>query len=76
MADLTAPPTLASPLTALTPRTLFQGRFIQIGGRSYSVSPDGNRFLMLQPTGDATPPVRLDVITNWFGEFARVAAGR
>ena len=59
-----------------TPRTLFQGRFIQIGGRSYSVSPDGNRFLMLQPTGDATPLVRLDVITNWFGEVARVAAGK
>lgn len=40
------------------------------------MSPDGNRFLMLQPTGDATPLVRLDVITNWFGEVARVAAGR
>jgi hypothetical protein len=56
------------------PRRLFQGRFIQMGGRSYSVSPDGNRFLMLQSTGDATPLVSLDVITNWFGEIARATA--
>ena len=46
-------------------RVLFEGVFHSFGGpgnQSYDVSPDGRRFLMLEPV---TPTPRLDVVQGW-----------
>ena len=52
-----------------TPEVLFEGRYAQaVGGVYYDVHPDGDRFLMLQPSQDATPS-ELRVVLNWFEEL-------
>jgi hypothetical protein len=48
-----------------TPRPLFRTRLVSVGGTDqYAVSPDGSRFLIMNPVGDEaeTPPT---VILNW-----------
>jgi serine/threonine-protein kinase len=44
-------------------------------GRSYDVSLDGRRFLMIKPVGgaDQTAPTRLVVVHNWLEELKRLA---
>ncbi len=44
------------------------GRAVSIG-RTYDVSPDGKRFLMIQP--DVGPPNTIMVVLNWFNELPR-----
>jgi len=44
----------------MTPRLLFEGRFAPVPsgddpGSSYDISPDGQRFLMIQREQDLTP---------------------
>lgn len=44
--------------------------------QNYDISPDGERFLMIQNEQETTAP-KLDVVLNWFEELRRVtAAGR
>jgi serine/threonine-protein kinase len=43
----------------------------QGGGRTYDVSPDGNRFLMVRTEDQASTP--LVVVLNWFEELKRLA---
>jgi serine/threonine-protein kinase len=58
-----------------TPRLLFQGSHeVQIL-RSYDVTPDGQRFVMIQP-GEQTAPTQLNVILNWLDELKRLAPTR
>ena len=40
-------------------------------GRSYDVSPDGQRFLMLKQIGAAVPP-QLIVVQHWVEELKRL----
>jgi serine/threonine-protein kinase len=61
---------------------LLDGRFIAAGTqRTYDVSPDGQRFLMIKENagsgeGDA-PPASLVVVQNWFEELkAKLPAGK
>jgi Tol biopolymer transport system component len=55
-----------------TPRQLFEGPYVNVGGLSYDVAPDGRRFLVLQPAGpDAAPVTHLNVVLNWFEEVKR-----
>ena len=44
------------------------------GGRTYDVSPDGERFLMIKEGGggDETPPAELILVLNWFEELKRL----
>ena len=44
------------------------------GGRTYDVSPDGERFLMIKEggSGDETPPAEPIVVLNWFEELKRL----
>ena len=42
--------------------------------KRHRVSPDGTRFLTLQPP-DPGPP-QFMVVTNWFAEVARLVSGR
>jgi len=69
-----AVPVESSPtFRAGTPRKLFEGRyFAQLLGRTYDVSPDGQRFLMIKSSSTA-PPMRprIVVIDHWTGELKR-----
>jgi serine/threonine-protein kinase len=55
-----------------TPRLLFKGPFINIGGYSYDVSPDGQRFLVVSRPEQDLATRELQVITNWFEELTRL----
>ena len=45
-----------------------------VGGHSYDVTPDGQRFLLLEPAKqDAAPVTHLNVVLNWFEEVKRKA---
>ena len=65
---------------ATPPVTLLEGRYYAgagglIVGRTYDVSPDGRRFLMIKPGGgtDSTAaPTGLVVVQNWFEELKRL----
>jgi hypothetical protein len=52
---------------------LFSGKFYLGGansiGRTYSVAPDGRRFLMIKADGAA--PIALTVVLNWTEELKR-----
>jgi Tol biopolymer transport system component len=56
------------------PRMLFEGPYLATPQTSpyYDVAPDGRRFLMLKPTGQAqTAPTQINVVLNWFEELKR-----
>ena len=61
-----------------TPVRLFSGNFYLGGansvGRTYSVTPDGRRFLMIK--ADAGSPIALAVVLNWTEELKRLAPPR
>ena len=61
--------TPGSPLTASSPRMLFEGRYqvadTGIGG--FDVAPDG-RFLMIQATVAEQPAAEFNIVLGWFGE--------
>jgi hypothetical protein len=63
----------ATGLTIDTPRKLFEGRFTFTGPtRGYDVTPNGRRFLMVQPReAPPQPPVELVLVENWFEELRR-----
>ena len=65
--------------SAGTPVALFQGRyFTGSQGRTYDVSPDGRRFLMVKEAGadqgDARP--QIIVVQNWHEELKRLVPTR
>jgi Tol biopolymer transport system component/tRNA A-37 threonylcarbamoyl transferase component Bud32 len=73
--------------SAAKPRELFEGDFAHRGGPTsraralppdYDVSPDGLKFLMVQPVGPATitAPPGLHVVLNWFRELQATAQGQ
>jgi hypothetical protein len=58
------------------PKSLFEGSYAgrTTQGPMYDVSPDGQRFLMLKPAGQAQQAPRranLVVVLNWLEEFRR-----
>ena len=58
---------------AEAPRKLLKGRLTFTGPvRSYDITADGKRFLMVQPRdGPPPPPVELVTVENWFEELKR-----
>ena len=58
------------------PRRLFDRSSFLVNDRfqSYSVAPDGKRFLMIQREPDSVPR-HLNVILNWFDDPAASGAG-
>jgi Tol biopolymer transport system component len=88
-AMMAAPVQLAPTFSAGNPRTLFEspsllldGRlFINNTGRTYDISRDGQRFLMMKDTAraavaDSAPP-GIIVVQNWFEELkTRLPAGQ
>jgi len=58
--------------TAEKPTALFEGHYGNVGGRSYDVTADGRRFLVLEPAGlDLTPVTYLNIVLNWEEQLKR-----
>ena len=55
------------------PRALFEGQYLFNGttGSAYDVSPDGQRFLMIQPAKPDEPTTQIHVVLNWGEELKR-----
>lgn len=59
------------------PYVLFEGPYINIQGYSYDVSPDGQRFLVVEGSEQELAVGQVHVITNWLEELKRlVPAGK
>jgi hypothetical protein len=56
------------------PKVLFEKPFLGGNqyGRMYDLSPDGQKFLMIQSAEPPPPPAQLNVILNWFDELKRL----
>jgi Tol biopolymer transport system component len=69
-ADVSTQPTFSSG----RPRMLFQGKYVRsefpLTGFAYDVSPDGQRFLMVEETGGNTA-AQINVVLNWAEELKR-----
>lgn len=69
-----------SAFSAGNPQLLFEGQYISVlSGRTYDVSPDGRRFLMIKdarPADPAAVPPQLVVVLNWFEELKRLVPVR
>jgi hypothetical protein len=62
------------------PAVLFEGSYATPqGGRTYDVSPDGRRFVMIKEgaaTGDAAPRPQIILVQNWHEELKRLVPTR
>jgi len=56
------------------PEIIFEGPYPQEinGGRSYDISPDGKRFLMLASVADPSAAPRIVIVQNWVEELKRL----
>lgn len=54
------------------PRVFYEGSFVNVGGRSYDISPDGSRALVIKGPVDTARSIRL--ITNWLAEVERIVS--
>ncbi len=77
---LVADISVGSDVTVSIPRILFSARFRrhEAGVPNYAISPDGSRFIMIQPGEEARLSYPLTLVLNWQREFERtvIAAGR
>jgi len=70
--------TLGSVFTMGTPRVLWEGTSTRYpagtGGRAYDVTPDGQRFLMIQQRDPVSPPpiTHVVLVQNWLEELKRL----
>jgi hypothetical protein len=62
----------ADSLDVGTSQLLFDGPYL-VGGRdpSYAVSPDGQRFLMMQPVQNSAAGAEVVVTLNWLDELKK-----
>jgi Tol biopolymer transport system component len=54
------------------PILLFQGKYSSGGGpwgRGYDITPDGKKFLMIEPEGGKSEVTQINIILNWFEEL-------
>jgi hypothetical protein len=55
------------------PRLLFEGQYFTsdwpLVSTAYDVSADGQRFLMVKATAEATAVTQINVVLNWFEEL-------
>jgi serine/threonine-protein kinase len=64
--------TLSDTFEASQPRLLFEGSFLNVTNYSYDISPEGDRFLLVEDPGHTKAIAELTVITNWFEELKRL----
>ena len=60
----------APTLSVGPPRVVFEGDFVNVGGRSYDVSPDETRFLVIDDPVVTT--TTLQVVQGWTAEIERL----
>jgi serine/threonine-protein kinase len=69
---MSVPITLTPDFTAGKPRLLFEGPYALVGNQSYDVTPDGQRFLVLEPVEKELAPItHFNVVLNWFEEVKK-----
>jgi Tol biopolymer transport system component len=56
-----------------TPQLMFEGAYVDVGGASFDVTADGQRFLLLEPA-EQSPVTHLNVVLNWFEEVKKKVA--
>jgi serine/threonine-protein kinase len=54
------------------PRIFYEGSFVNVSGRSYDISPDGTRALVIRGPVDTARSIRL--ITNWLEQVERIVS--
>lgn len=54
------------------PRMLFEGDWVSNQGKDRDVSPDGQRFVMLQPAEGAASENKLRIVLNWTEELKQL----
>ena len=54
------------------PNLMFEGVYVDVFDRSFDISADGERFLMLNPVGDSQKIRHFDVILNWTEELKQL----
>ena len=59
-----------SELVVGPPTMVFEQDWVNVGGRSYEISPDGRRFLVIDPASSTT--ATLNVVLNWFTEVRQL----
>ena len=52
-----------------SPEVMFEGSYFTLRGRTYDISPDGQRFLMIK---EDPAPLELILVQNWFEELKRL----
>jgi hypothetical protein len=78
---MAVPVETGSSFKAGTPVALFQGQYpTPNDGLQYSVTPDGQRFLMIKAAaakpGGTAPPQQFNIVVNWSEELKRRVPGR
>jgi hypothetical protein len=68
---MVVPVDLSGAINIGRPTLHFEGPFLNVGGYSYDVMPDGKRFVVLKQISDVTTTTRLNVVLNWFEELRR-----
>ena len=78
VAMMTVPVTTAQGFSMGAPRKLFEGRFKwSAGSRSYDVTADGRRFVMVQWQELTPRPVsQIVIVENWIEELKRIAPSK
>ncbi len=56
-----------------TPQPIFETEFYNVGGYSYDLSADDERFLVLVPDAQRPEVTHLNMVVNWFEELKRLA---
>jgi len=69
---LEAPVSFEPEFTVGTPRVVIEGPYINVPGRSYDVSADGSKFLVILDEGNEEYSRHVEVILNWFDELERL----
>jgi len=66
--------------TYATPRKVFEGHYYfgagGVAARTYDVSRDGQRFLMIKPVPEAEESERIIIVQNWLEELKRLVPTR
>jgi serine/threonine-protein kinase len=69
--------TIGAAFSASVPRLVHEGRFLKSvnGNTSWSVTPDGTRFLRIQQVEPERAITHIELVLNWFSELRPIASG-
>ncbi|MDH3648987.1 MAG: hypothetical protein OEQ53_04850 [Saprospiraceae bacterium] len=62
--------------TSKNPELLFEGSYLDVGGKSFALSPDGQRILLLKSDNDERVSDNLVIVDNWFEEVKRITSDK